>query len=137
LRHHVVVRLGQRRKRKKKQSGSDGCDSACEGVGCGLMGLDCFTLTSVVRLSAALTRTSPSSSGRGGRAAERAVTSAIRGYRAISPRLPARCRYTPTCSAYALQAIAAHGLGAGLRLTAGRLARCRPGVPFGTGDPVP
>ncbi|GAA4928136.1 hypothetical protein GCM10025331_09500 [Actinoplanes utahensis] len=68
---------------------------------------------------------------------ERAVTRAIRGYRVVSPRLPTRCRYRPTCSAYALQAIDKHGLAAGLRLTAARLARCRPGVPYGTGDPVP
>jgi hypothetical protein len=69
--------------------------------------------------------------------AERAVTGAIRGYRRISPRLPTRCRYTPTCSAYALEAIERHGLRAGLRLAAARLSRCRPGVPFGTADPVP
>lgn len=81
---------------------------------------------------AVLTRT-PARKGR----AERAVTGAIRGYRVISPRLPTKCRYTPTCSAYALIAIERHGLRAGLRLTAARLARCRPGVPFGTGDPVP
>lgn len=66
-----------------------------------------------------------------------AVLAAIRGYRRISPRLPARCRYEPTCSAYGLAAVQRHGAREGLRLTAGRLWRCRPGVPYGTADPVP
>jgi hypothetical protein len=74
--------------------------------------------------------------GRGSRTVA-VVTAAIRGYRVVSPRLPARCRYTPTCSAYALEAVQRHGTRKGLRLTAGRLLRCRPGVAFGTADPVP
>ena len=69
--------------------------------------------------------------------ADAVVIAAIRGYRRISPRLPARCRYTPTCSAYGLEAVLRYGAGKGLRLTAGRLLRCRPGVVFGTADPVP
>lgn len=46
------------------------------------------------------------------------------------------CRFTPTCSQYAVEALAAHGVRRGLRLSLGRLARCRPGGPFGA-DPVP
>jgi putative membrane protein insertion efficiency factor len=46
------------------------------------------------------------------------------------------CRFTPTCSHYAVLALQRHGLRRGLRLTLGRLARCRPGGPFGS-DPVP
>ncbi|MEV6595904.1 membrane protein insertion efficiency factor YidD [Actinoplanes sp. NPDC051346] len=65
------------------------------------------------------------------------MTTAIRGYRRISPRLPTRCRFTPTCSAYGLEAVRRYGSRKGLRLTAGRLRRCRPGVTFGTADPVP
>ena len=65
------------------------------------------------------------------------VLAAIRGYRKVSPRLPTRCRYTPTCSAYGLEAVRRHGARKGLWLTAGRLSRCRPGVTFGTADPVP
>jgi putative membrane protein insertion efficiency factor len=131
--------------RKKKKRSRDYCDVGCvpdcdvPGCDCDIPGCDCFSLSTMVRLSAALTRTS-GRSGPGGRvsaSAQHAVTTAIRGYRVISPRLPTRCRYQPTCSAYALLAIERHGLGAGLRLTAARLARCRPGVPFGTGDPVP
>jgi putative membrane protein insertion efficiency factor len=76
------------------------------------------------------------STGRGSRA-DAVVLAAIRGYRVISPRLPTRCRYTPTCSPYGLAAVQRHGARRGLWLTAGRLWRCRPGVAFGTADPVP
>jgi putative membrane protein insertion efficiency factor len=68
---------------------------------------------------------------------DRAVTGAIRGYRRVSPRLPTRCRYVPTCSAYGLEAVTRYGARTGLRLIVVRLARCRPGVAFGTVDPVP
>lgn len=46
------------------------------------------------------------------------------------------CRFTPTCSQYAVEALTRHGVRRGLRLTLARLARCRPGGPFGL-DPVP
>jgi putative membrane protein insertion efficiency factor len=46
------------------------------------------------------------------------------------------CRFTPTCSQYAAEAVHRHGARRGLRLTIGRLGRCRPGGPFGL-DPVP
>jgi uncharacterized protein len=70
--------------------------------------------------------------------ADRAVLAAIRGYRrALSPRVPVRCRFEPSCSAYGLEAVQRHGARLGLRLTAARLRRCRPGVPYGTADPVP
>jgi uncharacterized protein len=56
--------------------------------------------------------------------------------RFISPLFPAHCRYEPSCSAYALEAIRVHGAGRGLALTARRIARCHPWG--GTGlDPVP
>lgn len=62
---------------------------------------------------------------------------AIRLYqRTISPRLPTRCRYTPTCSAYGLQAVRAYGLVTGSRLALGRIRRCRHHVPYGTRDPL-
>lgn len=46
------------------------------------------------------------------------------------------CRFTPTCSQYAMEAIERHGAAHGLSLTVRRLARCRPGGPSGY-DPIP
>jgi putative membrane protein insertion efficiency factor len=62
---------------------------------------------------------------------------AIRGYQlAISPHLPVRCRYTPTCSAYGADAVRRYGLATGARLTAARIRRCTRDVPFATPDPL-
>jgi uncharacterized protein len=60
----------------------------------------------------------------------------VRLYQAARLGRVSPCRFTPTCSQYAVEAISRHGAGRGLRLTVGRLARCRPGGPFGA-DPVP
>jgi len=68
---------------------------------------------------------------------DRVVLAVIKVYRRLSPRLATRCRFTPTCSAYGLEAVQRYGARKGLRLTAGRLLRCRPGVPYGTPDQVP
>jgi putative membrane protein insertion efficiency factor len=46
------------------------------------------------------------------------------------------CRFVPSCSDYALEALEGFGARRGLALTTRRLARCRPGGPFGL-DPVP
>jgi uncharacterized protein len=54
----------------------------------------------------------------------------------VSPALPARCRFYPSCSAYALTAIARHGPVRGLGLAIWRLLRCHPFHPGGF-DPVP
>ena len=54
----------------------------------------------------------------------------------VSPALPARCRFYPSCSAYALEAVAVHGAWRGLRLAVWRLLRCQPFHPGGY-DPVP
>ena len=60
----------------------------------------------------------------------------IRVYQAvISPALPARCKYHPTCSAYAVQAIERYGILRGSVLAAWRLLRCNP-FSLGGYDPV-
>jgi uncharacterized protein len=46
--------------------------------------------------------------------------------RVISPGLPRRCRYEPTCSRYALQALSEYGILKGLVLSGWRLLRCNP-----------
>ncbi|MCA9558920.1 MAG: membrane protein insertion efficiency factor YidD [Acidimicrobiales bacterium] len=55
--------------------------------------------------------------------------------RAVDGR-PSPCRFTPTCSTYALEAIEAHGTRRGVWLAMRRLVRCRPFGPSGW-DPVP
>ena len=45
---------------------------------------------------------------------------------ALSPYMPGACRYTPTCSHYAQEAIQRHGIGRGLWMTVRRLSRCHP-----------
>ena len=56
--------------------------------------------------------------------------------RLLSPLLPPACRFHPTCSAYAMQAVERHGALKGTVLAARRLLRCHPFHPGGI-DPVP
>ena len=72
-----------------------------------------------------------------GLAPRRILTTLVHGYRMfLSPLLPPSCRYTPTCSAYALEALERHGALRGGWLTIRRIARCHPFRPGGH-DPVP
>ena len=68
---------------------------------------------------------------------QRLLALLIRGYqRLLSPLLPPSCRFYPSCSQYALEAVNRHGALKGSWLAARRLARCHP---FNAGgfDPVP
>jgi uncharacterized protein len=61
----------------------------------------------------------------------------VKGYRLfLSPWLGSSCRFTPTCSAYSLQALQQHGAAIGTYMTLRRLARCHPWCQGGH-DPVP
>ncbi len=67
----------------------------------------------------------------------RGLIAAVRAYQALlSPFLGGACKFHPSCSHYAVEAIERHGARRGARLAAGRLLRCRP---FSNGgfDPVP
>ncbi len=61
----------------------------------------------------------------------------VRAYQVgIGPLLPASCRYYPSCSAYAIEALERHGALRGAWLSARRVLRCHPFRPGGY-DPVP
>jgi putative membrane protein insertion efficiency factor len=61
----------------------------------------------------------------------------VRGYQLmISPYFPSSCRYNPTCSSYAIDALKEHGTLKGLWMTIKRIGRCHPWAEGGD-DPVP
>jgi putative membrane protein insertion efficiency factor len=77
------------------------------------------------------------STGRTATVPARLLMLPIAGYRRfVSPLLPPRCRFAPSCSEYALIAVAEHGAARGLWLAIKRIARCHPFNPGGY-DPVP
>lgn len=68
---------------------------------------------------------------------QRALVTLVRAYRLLlRPWLGNRCRFEPTCSAYAIGALQRHGALAGSYLAAARIARCHPWCAAGV-DPVP
>jgi uncharacterized protein len=105
-----------------------GCCLA-NAVGCGVDGL--FLVPATVR------HVHAAGTGRRGTRLRDRLVAAVRVYqREVSPRRPPCCRFGPTCSAYAVQALEQHGAARGGWLTVRRLARCRPGAAGGP-DPVP
>lgn len=69
--------------------------------------------------------------------AQRLIVGLIRGYQyVLSPWVGSQCRFTPTCSEYARQAVITHGALKGSWLALRRLGRCHPWHPGGH-DPVP
>ncbi len=70
-------------------------------------------------------------------ASEGALIALIKGYRyGIRPMLGQRCRFFPSCSEYAMEAITTHGAAKGTYLSGKRLLRCQPWCDGGI-DPVP
>ena len=96
----------------------------------------------MIKLYASSPKRSDSSPGRAERSVERsgavvALRALLHGYRlVISPLVPRACRFYPSCSQFALEALSEHGAVGGLRLTAARVSRCHPWNPGGY-DPVP
>lgn len=69
--------------------------------------------------------------------AQRLLVGVVRAYRLLlSPWLGSSCRFFPTCSAYAMEALESHGAAAGSYLAARRILRCHPFCNGGH-DPVP
>jgi putative membrane protein insertion efficiency factor len=67
---------------------------------------------------------------------KKAILFSIDLYRAaLSPLLPASCRFSPTCSCYAREAVERHGAGRGTAMAAKRILKCHPFHPGGY-DPV-
>jgi putative membrane protein insertion efficiency factor len=78
----------------------------------------------------------PGSTSPSARALRAVVTAPIIVYqRLISPAIPRRCKYEPTCSRYAVEAIKRYGILRGLLLAGWRLLRCNPWS-YGGYDPV-
>jgi uncharacterized protein len=68
---------------------------------------------------------------------QRGLIGIVKGYRLLlSPWLGSACRFEPTCSLFAIEALEVHGAAKGSYLTAGRLLRCHPWCAGGL-DPVP
>jgi len=87
-------------------------------------------------IAAAVSRPAYSAGARGG-IMKFVALGMIRFYQAcLSPAMPLACRYYPSCSAYAYEAVEKWGARRGARLALGRLLRCRPWGSFGH-DPVP
>lgn len=66
----------------------------------------------------------------------RALVALVRGYQAVRAGRPSPCRYVPTCSSYAVEALQRHGGLHGCLLILRRLSRCHPWGGWGA-DPVP
>jgi putative membrane protein insertion efficiency factor len=69
---------------------------------------------------------------------ERAIRLALGAYKAtLSPFIGRQCRFEPSCSVYAAEALIGHGPLKGSRLALDRLCRCRPGAAWGYDPPPP
>jgi hypothetical protein len=80
--------------------------------------------------------TNPTPSLRGPSWPARSLVALFKTYQILRMGRVSPCRFTPTCSHYAIEAVDSHGARRGLALAVHRLGRCRPGGPSGF-DPVP
>jgi uncharacterized protein len=92
-------------------------------------------MSSMASPSEAVTQSGRQGQGAVGHPARLALA-VIRLYQLVRTGRVSPCRFTPTCSQYALEEVERHGARRGLTLTARRLGRCRPGGPSGY-DPIP
>jgi hypothetical protein len=116
------------------QGASDGCSACdgCDGCDCSFLALRLCLHLAVIALASLLLP----ARGRGKGLNARLLHAVHRYRREVSPKHPPCCRYTPTCSTYAVTALQRHGVARGGYLTFRRLRRCRPGAGRGH-DPVP
>ncbi len=89
-----------------------------------------------MRAPTASPTTTPAATTPAGTLPARALMVPIRAWRLISRYLPPRCRFYPSCSQYALEALATHGARRGSWLAVRRVGRCHPWHEGGL-DPVP
>jgi uncharacterized protein len=129
---------------RSRRQGSSSClrDACLIETGCCIgesLDGNCLMLA-LPLLPRLLMTTSTTLLGTGGRRPRRgagALLAAIRVYqRDISANRPACCRFSPSCSEYAAQAVEQHGALRGMLLAGRRLLRCRPGGARGA-DPLP
>ncbi len=80
--------------------------------------------------------TVPTGSGRSMGPAAKALRAVVRLYQVAREGRPSPCRFWPTCSVYAVEALERHGARRGVWLTARRVTRCHPWGGLGP-DPVP
>ena len=130
---------GYRGYRRRRPMGGGGCarDACLLESGCCLaesLGGNCLVLTVALSFRLAATLVSPSRRGSG----RQLLLDAIAAYRRdiSSKRAAPCCRFTPSCSSYAAEAVQAHGAMRGSWLAVRRIVRCRPGGRRGY-DPVP
>ena len=98
--------------------------------------LGCSGLHSLLLVPTTVRTVWRAGTGTGRRPVDRLIAAVGVYQREISPRRAPCCPFTPTCSAYAVQALDRHGAGRGSWLSVRRLVRCRPGATGGA-DPVP
>ena len=95
-----------------------------------------MTIVETSHTATAASVTEPTESANPAGLVARLLMLPIRAYRLVSVHLPPRCRYHPSCSAYALEALEVHGAGKGSWMAVKRIGRCHPWHDGGL-DPVP